>query len=207
MHTKTSHGEVCIGMLPWTTYLSGPRMLSLIGRYKQPNAKHLELLISLNTRTGDNHPLKVFSQDGYCLGVFAKEYSQILRELLVRGLAQLPGVFLLPEQYSQSHTVAVDLCVNIFGKENHVVAIGRYFSDNDMCLQHPKYPLAGYPYKNPHLFNTKRYESMITECTLWGGVPTKASQSSSAAVKGKYKATVVDASEGIEEQLRHQTLY
>jgi len=96
--------------------------------------------------------------------------------LLDQSLVRIQGIALLPLSSSKtqyrskaSSNITVEIILNVFGSSESVQALGEYFSDNYIFLQHPIYPEAGYSYTNPHIIS-RRFDT-ITENSRAGGVP------------------------------------
>ncbi|KAF8244002.1 hypothetical protein K440DRAFT_29880 [Wilcoxina mikolae CBS 423.85] len=107
------------------------------------------------------------------MGSVDPSIKTVLLPLLDRPALSLriQGVALLPLNFTQARSkVKLEIFLNIFGVSEFGELVGKYLSDNKVFLQHPKYPEAGFPYRNPQIIS-KRFNAVITENTLTGGIP------------------------------------
>ncbi|KAF8545103.1 SNF2 family N-terminal domain-containing protein [Trichophaea hybrida] len=107
------------------------------------------------------------------LGSVDQSITTVLLPLINRPALNLriQGVALPSLKFTQTRSkVKLEVFLNIFGVSEFGELVGKYLSDNKVFFQHPKYPEAGFPYKNPHIIS-KRFSAVITENTLTGGIP------------------------------------
>jgi len=109
------------------------------------------------------------------LGSVDPSIGTILLPLLNRSAVRIQGIALLPLNFTQVRSkvkskIKLEIFLNTFGVPEFGELVGKYLSENRVFLQHPKYPEARFPYKNPHIIS-KRFDTVITENTLTGGIP------------------------------------
>jgi len=125
------------------------------------------------------------SNDATPFGTLDRSLGAIILPLLNRSMMRIQAVALLPLIYSQNRRkggskVTVEIVLNIFGSLEFAAAVAEYLSSNTVYLQHPKYPDSGYCYKNPQIFSS-RFDGIITETTLTGGVPAPPTEGSTVS--------------------------
>lgn len=135
----------------------------------------------LTVVVSDADELVIYVYVGECrLGTIEASNAAVIAPLLSRRLIRLQAIALLPLNFNQtkqkSRNETIGIFLNFFGQADTGNDIGTYLSDNSVFLQHPKFPEAGFLYKNPHLAEPHGIHGVpiVTENTLTGGVSRKA---------------------------------
>jgi hypothetical protein len=111
------------------------------------------------------------------LGSLETHIATAIVPLLSRRLVRTQAVAMLPFRSSNrleenQPKAMIEIFVNLFGEQEDGDRIGDYLSAEKVYLQHPRFPDAGYEYKNPHILSQPT-NPIITQTTLTGGIDIK----------------------------------
>jgi hypothetical protein len=128
--------------------------------------------LKLATSPTEGGETAVYTNAGESLGVIEPAVHMVLAPLIIGSLVRIQPVLLRNTcaKPSRNKKSKIEIHLNLFGAEDIAVDIGKYLSDNRIFLQHPRYPEAGFVYKNPHILSPL-FKDVLTESTFTGGIP------------------------------------